>query len=321
MLGHRIALISALLLALLAPAAGAQSLQDLSAGAPCADTYGEDVGPDGTVLVAAWCPDGEVTALAVPGAPLRAIAPGYGTALGDGGHVAIGRPSGAVLWHDGQEVPLAPLGGYDTAWVHAIDPAGRAVGSSDRSAPEGDTSRGTLWSPAPALIAGLSAGSSSAVVAITAAGWMAGYSGGQAWRRRPDGGYVKLSPILARGGRSFAAGMSSAGDVVGESEDKGLRMVGVLWPAGSTTPVKLPSPRRGWARYRDVNASRVAVGESGGTAVAWSPRSGLVDLNRYAPAGFALRRAVAVNDAGQLTGFGTRDGRDRAFRLTLPAGF
>jgi hypothetical protein len=323
MLGHRLFLTNVVLLAMLSPAAGAQTLEDLSAGASCPSTYGEDIAPDGTVAVSVACPDGTSrAALAAPGMALREFAPGNPTAIGPAGHVAVGAPSGTAIYSAGVAVALAPLAGYAYATVRDIASDGTAVGSSSTVASGSDVFRGTVWSTlgGGSLLGGLSPDADSTIVGISPAG-MAGSTGRTAWRRRPDGAYVKLGSLYARRDRSWAHGMSSAVDVVGESEDKSGRLHPVVWPASATAPVQLPEPRRGWINYFAVNASRVVVGQAASGAVAWSPRSGLVDLNRYTPAGVTLRQATAVNDAGQVTGYSTRAASDRAFRLTLPAGF
>ena len=318
-------------LALLAPSARAQALEDLSAGLRCPDTYGSDIAADGSVVIAMACPGGDATAVAPPGAAALEITAGYGYLIGDGGHLVIGRPGVMVLrGPGGEEVVLDPLAGYAAAQLRDLAPDGRAVGHSYTDTGDSLAARGTLWGPLGAAepVAGLAGdGFARDVVGLSGAGWMAGNSGpGHAWRRSPGGEYTKLASIYPRRDRAWARAMSSAGDVIGESEDRGLRRLQVLWPAGSATPQSLPAPRRGSIYYTAVNASRVVVGE-GYTqagerrAYAWSARSGLVDLNRYAPADFVLRRALAVNDAGQVTGFGTRAGHDHAFRLTLPGGF
>ena len=329
MLGHRITLVSALLLALLAPVAGAQTLEDLASPAvSCPDTYGQDIAADGTVVAGVWCPDHEAAALAGPGATLHEVTSGYGSRIGDGGHLAVARRDGTHLWHPAGEARLVPLNGYPDVTVRDIAPDGRAVGQSSVESSTSFSYRATLWSAlgVPTQVPGLPGDTGSGLVALTGTGWMAGSSGwSHAWRRSPLGQYTKLTAVYARRDWAAATAMSSAGDVLGESEDKGLRRLHVVWPAGSVTPQVLPTPRRGSVYFSDVNASRVVVGEayvSGDRrAYAWSARSGLVDLNRYAPAGFVLRSAYAVNDAGQVTGFGNRGGHDHAFRLTLPNGF
>ena len=318
-------------LALFAPGARAQGLEDLANGLPCPDSYGQGISASGSVVVGMSCASGEATAVAPRGQAAAPVADGYGYRIGDGGDLVIGRAGTMVLRRPtGEEVPLTPLGQLASAEPRDLAPDGRAVGHSFTETGNSFTKRGTLWSPfgAPASVPGLPGdGPADDVVGLSDSGWMAGTSGGRhAWRRSPEGQDTKLQALYARRDWARAGAMSEAGDVIGESEDKRLRRLQVLWPAGSVTPQLLPAPRRGSAYYWDVNASMIVVGEGytqagDRRAFAWSPRSGLVDLNRYAPTDFVLRRAVAVNDAGELTGFGSRGGHDHAFRLALPDGF
>ena len=50
----------------------------------------------------------------------------------------------------------------------------------------------------------------------------------------------------------------------------------------------------------------------------WTPSGGMQDLNSLIPAnsGWVLINANAINNTGQITGYGVKDGHNHAFLLT-----
>lgn len=69
----------------------------------------------------------------------------------------------------------------------------------------------------------------------------------------------------------------------------------------------------------DINNHDQIVGTSNGRAFRWIPQAGLEDLNSLldvSGAGWTLLSASAINDAGQIVGFGLYNGELRAFLLT-----
>ncbi len=73
----------------------------------------------------------------------------------------------------------------------------------------------------------------------------------------------------------------------------------------------------------DINRYGAIVGSSNEDngpwhAALWHPDYGLLDLNQmYTAEGWSLINAEAINDRGQIVGYGTKDGVGRAYLLTL----
>jgi probable HAF family extracellular repeat protein len=156
--------------------------------------------------------------------------------------------------------------------------------------------------------------SSSVGYAINDRGWVAGYGDGNAVIFRDEGNAV-LVPGAARG-------INNAGNVVGDT---------TIVPGHPTAFVYLDSQMLilgdnvfGSPTLRDINNQNVAVGSgfSGTdlTALLWSyssTSSGLVDLNSLIPvdSGWYLAAASAINDSGQITGWGLLNGERLSYRL------
>jgi hypothetical protein len=102
--------------------------------------------------------------------------------------------------------------------------------------------------------------------------------------------------------------------------------------AGTTTPFLwtadtgiMPLPKLDPDRYTevwDINNLGWAVGVSqrsgsGETGVLWKDGE-LIDLEQFVGANVQLLDAIAVNDAGQITGSAIVDGERLVYRLTIP---
>ena len=291
---------------------------DQSSVAVAINDAGEVAGTSSTAPVKVRLPGGMhdvyyvVTDHAVTwGSTRKAQGLGDGSAYGiNGAGEVVGTSGGhATLWSGGVATNLGTLGGIPTSMVPArafgINAAGHVVGA----APVNDSyqdDRAFLWTPST-----------------------------------PDGtqgamtnlGALALSPGSVSGGSAINA----LGEVVGSSDvltatsvflaTATLETGGRMYDLGTLGGLYLESEASG------INASGVVVGDSNndygvgnGYSLAWiwtptSPNgtSGqMTDLNSLIPAGsgWVLNQARAVNDAGQIAGWGTINGHEHAFLLT-----
>lgn len=159
-------------------------------------------------------------------------------------------------------------------------------------------------------------------------GWGYGNSGFQAilW----SNGQIKDLGDLG-GGLSQAFGINDLGQITGQAyitggigADAFLYDNGVMEDLGTIT-----SPNGGNGQYATglgINSSGAVVGESTyqtqGTGIVYHAfvysHGKMQDLNRLIPAksGWVLSTAYAINDAGQIVGYGTHNKQQHAFLLT-----
>jgi probable HAF family extracellular repeat protein len=150
--------------------------------------------------------------------------------------------------------------------------------------------------------------------AINDRGWVAGSVGSQAFLVR-DKGTINLGPGIARG-------INNAGDVAGET---------YIVPGHPTAFVYLDEQMTilgdadfGSPVLNDINGKREAIGYgalpfgAGQVALYWSESTGnLVDLNTMLSesSGWTLAMATAINEQGQIIGWGGYNGEFAMFRL------
>ncbi len=129
-----------------------------------------------------------------------------------------------------------------------------------------------------------------------------------------------------RGGvTSMANGINTSGVVVGQSD--GDRTSGhwhaVKWDA--TGKIKDLGVLKGgtYSVAFAINDSGVVVGYANTStnaphAIVWTSSEGMQDLNALIPAdsGWTLINANAINNVGQITGYGSIGGHNHAFVLT-----
>jgi probable HAF family extracellular repeat protein len=136
---------------------------------------------------------------------------------------------------------------------------------------------------------------------------------------------VKDLGTLPGGALSNANGINSSGDVSGYSTSatSGSNWIAVFWDAAAKIhSLGTLSGGNSSAGY-GINDSNQIVGFSStatstSDAMIWSQKTGMQDLNSLIPAnsGWVLELAVWINNAGQITGYGTINGQNHAFLLT-----
>lgn len=250
--------------------------------------------------------------------------------------------SRAVQWErDGTLRDLGTLGGR-SAVANDIDERGRAFGVSSQAS---GSSVATVWDrQGPEALPPLDpeATGSSRVTAVT----RSGDAVGSAAARTADGSSVSQAVRwLSRGPRfvpvalerlepgrfAVALGVSENGVSVGEASrlDPGTTRTStraVRW-MGTEIEELAPLGSFRFTRANDVTNRGEVVGFASGfagfpsidgAAVLWRGDRAY-DLNTLVAGGtnnFVLRSAEAVNDRGQIVGFGTRDGQTRGYLLT-----
>lgn len=234
----------------------------------------------------------------------------------------------AVLYAPG-EAPrnLGVLPGMVFSRAHAINESGVVAGTSGPSPSSNAGYRAFRWSEATGMV-GLAAptpGASIQGMGINDAGQVAGYaeSGATNCFWDVDG---TLTTFGEDASFTNALDINNAGRVTGAIRAKGsssyraytwtkgggMTDLGVL--AGQTSTYGV-----------SINDAGAVVGHSDRgapydeRAFLWTPEKGMVDLNSLVslPPNFVLTNALAINDAGQIVGFGEEYGiTRRAFLLT-----
>jgi len=124
---------------------------------------------------------------------------------------------------------------------------------------------------------------------------------------------------------SIANAINTGGTVVGQSDGKntGGHWHAVQWDSSGT--IKDLGVLKGgtYSIAFGVNDADVVVGYANTPtnaphAIIWTAGSGIKDLNSEIPenSGWVLVNANAINNAGQITGYGTKGGHNHAFLLT-----
>ncbi len=264
-----------------------------------------------------------------------------GVAVGEA-FTAVPEISRAVMWTNGELVDLGTLGGAG-AVANGINKRGLVVGASSTSA---GVTRAFVWEDGSLTDLGALSEATTATSRanrISNEGAIVGTAQTDElydWGGRVSHAYIafptkrgyELHDLGALGGeRSFstAHGLNERKMVVGES-------LAGLTPTGSEiyraffwhkeTMVELPGLENlRHSRANDVNKRGEVVGHAtgfqgfptiDGRALLWSDGSA-IDLNGRIPAGsgWILRSAEAINDDGQIVGYGTVAGQTRAFLL------
>ncbi len=229
----------------------------------------------------------------------------------------------AVLWRRGRARSLGALPDLGDASAAAINERGQVAGNSTSASSlefQGTMTGLThafLWDKGTMTDLGESTASG-----LNAAGQIAGtlpsthvegnaiLGGAHAalWER----GHWKDLGVLPGWTFSAATAINEGGAVAGQcSNGMGLEASeAFLWKAGRMRDL-------GPGRAAGINAAGQVVGSSGGRAALWWG-GGFLDLSHciHSAKGWALTRADAINDRGQIVGVGLLRGQSRAFLLT-----
>jgi probable HAF family extracellular repeat protein len=140
-----------------------------------------------------------------------------------------------------------------------------------------------------------------------------------------NGSTMKDLGTLPGGDTSMANAVNSSGIIVGQSN--GVLTAGlwhaVMWNSSHKIQDLGLIPGGTYSMAFAVNDSNVVVGygnifNNAAHAMIWTSTGGMQDLNTLIPddSGWVLVNANAINAAGQITGYGTKDGHNHAFLLT-----
>ncbi len=257
----------------------------------------------------------------------------------------------AVVWTDGTAGSVRDLTrSQNGSNIHAvgINASGVIAGYFRRAGGGTRPWEALTWGPVydgKFALLGDPPGADPAVVSLIAealndAGTVAGWGsinntmGQRGWRHSTTTGYDVLGLTNVAGAQnSYAYGINAGGDVVGYvvatvstpggfvSSNRAFLAVGDVMTDLGLLPGTTDSQALGINGHREI----VGVGsDAAGTTLRAYVRLGaqLLDLNDLVDpnAGWTLQQASAINEAGQIVGFGTHLGQTRAFLLTPIAG-
>jgi probable HAF family extracellular repeat protein len=213
-----------------------------------------------------------------------------GRGINNSGHVTgVSGLTGNAIWHaflyDGEMHDLGTLGGtFSGGW--GINDSGQVTGHSNTTGDDFTSTRAFLWTPTT-----------------------------------PNGASGAMQDLGTLGGASSEGyGINASGHVTGHSYTAGNAQHAFLYDG---TMHDLGTLGGAVSTGLGINASSQVTGwsytSSGDThAFVYADGSGMVDLNSLIDSlsGWDLIRGWAINDAGQITGYGTIGGQPRAFLLT-----
>jgi len=285
--------------------------------------------PSGNSFV--WSPGGKQLSLT----PLTAGYPTTPYGINNQGLVvglsSNGQGFAAALWTNGVPLDLGNLG--------APGCAGTGINASAEVAGycfllDGRT-EAFLWSKATGMqgLASLQGGGGSVAQAINRFGQVVGYAPDLAhtpsyafiWSKTT--GKAKNLGKLPGYDSSFAYAINDLGQVAGGSQCLNCSLSGhaTLWSKTKGSMLDLgvlPGAPDSFAFGLNNVGQVVGVSDYSATnelhAFVWSPSTGMLDLNNLIPAnsGWVLQLANAINDKGQIVGYGTLNGQTEAFLLT-----
>ena len=140
-----------------------------------------------------------------------------------------------------------------------------------------------------------------------------------------NGSTLKDLGTLSGGVTSMANAINTSGVIVGQSDGTSTRGYwhAVLWNTSDKIQDLGTLPGGNYSVAFGINDSSVVVGygnlsNNAAHAMVWTSTGGMQDLNSLIPAssGWVLINANAINNVGQITGYGTKNGHNHAFLLT-----
>jgi probable HAF family extracellular repeat protein len=254
--------------------------------------------------------------------------------ISDAGHLALlSSQQGYFYAGGGLPVNLGSLAPNQSTVPNAVNNSDVVVGYSD--VPSATAYRAFEWSNgAMTPLAGVGPsgttpnGTESRAYDINNSGQIAGSYGAQS----PGGQAViwtnnvpQLLPIAAGYARSEGYAINAAGQVAGYSADSTISNArATIWTGGVAAALPTPTNFNYDLGY-DINDSGVVVG-TGTTILNGSPFDALIwsngqvtDLNTLiAPSTLHLDRATAIDDAGDIVGYGHIGSQEFAYLLTVP---
>jgi probable HAF family extracellular repeat protein len=253
---------------------------------------------------------------------------GYSTTSDSPAHAILSGPNGGPL-ND-----LGTLSGGNYSQAYAVNASGQVAGYSliPATSQVPAQSHAFLSGPngGPLNDLGTFTGATFCFgIGVNDSGQVAGYSNPGGGPRRsflsgPNGGALTLMGTLLGGTFSQAQGINASGQVVGFADTATGQTHAFLSGPNGGDLIDLDTLSGFTASHgRGVNANGWVVGDATVGALShaflYIPTGGMLDLNNLIdPAsGFVLTNATAINDSGQITGFGTnRMQQTDAFLLT-----
>jgi probable HAF family extracellular repeat protein len=242
-----------------------------------------------------------------------------------------GNTTTAFVWtKSGGFQDLGTLSGGTSSGANGINDFNQVVGTSNYG-PSPNDLHAFYWTKAGGMIdLGTLGGEFSLANAINNSSQVVGYSSfdtttnshGFIWTAA--GGMIDLG-TLPTGINSDASAINDVGMIVGNADNGKGNLRAVLWKNGKIHNLGLLSGST-YSFANAINNAGVIVGESGpkGTdashAVIWNNNGNLRDLNNLicGATDFILLSARAINDSGQIAGYGMINGQTHAF-LADPA--
>ena len=248
----------------------------------------------------------------------------YAEDINDAGQIAgwANAPIGAFLWQNNSMQYLGALGNSGS-FATALNNSGQVVGYS--RLPDEVHDRAFLWQNGAMQNLGVPPGGKNSWASdINDSGQVVGTVEWEDWTK-PDRpflwqGGMQVLPGLGSSHDDWASAINASGQIVGSSGLDSGEIHAVLWQNGA--PQDLGTLGGDYSVAHDINDHGQIVGKSNAVnsgsfrAFLWE-NGQMVDLNTLIPAnsGWVIYHASAINNKGQIIGFGVYNGDARTFML------